>query len=81
MQHLRIPRGKGIDMLRKYLAELGDPPSHSIRVKRKPISNCEMVDCGEGVGGGHSNNEGKTTKLSGVKDLCFVRVLEGGKSE
>ncbi|EIJ83461.1 hypothetical protein MGA3_09585 [Bacillus methanolicus MGA3] len=40
-----------------------------------------MVDCGEGVGGGHSNNEGKTTKLSGVKDLCFVRVLEGGKSE
>jgi hypothetical protein len=55
-QHRRILRGKEDGMLRKQCLELGRP-SFALSLKkgkRKPISKCEMVDCKEGVGGGHS---------------------------
>lgn len=50
-------------------------------VKRKPISPLgEVADGKEGVGGGHTTEEARTTQPCGGKDPYFVHKLKGGKS-
>lgn len=62
-------------------------PRTAKAVKSDPISpQGEMVNCGKGVGGGHSTNETRTTQPRGGKDVerqypTSFMGFEGGKSE
>lgn len=46
-----------VDIYKKVINGTGETLLYPHGGERKPISICEMVDCKEGVGGGHSTND------------------------